>query len=86
MFRKMGRQAGKDYLLYPALSGRRFLRTFMANLFAAGFRSIWAYIVIVCGHFVDGAEKFTPETVENESKPEWYLRQMLGTANFNAGP
>ena len=24
--------------------------------------------------------------MENETKPEWYLRQMLGTANFNAGP
>ncbi|WP_148685068.1 fatty acid desaturase family protein [Mycolicibacterium tusciae] len=86
MFRKMGRQAAKDYLFYPALSGRRFLRTFLANLIAAGFRNGWAYIVIVCGHFVDGAEKFTPETVENETKPEWYLRQMLGTANFDAGP
>ena len=86
MIRKMIRQAGKDYLFFPALSGRRFLRTFLANLFAAGFRSGWAYIVIVCGHFVDGAEKFTPAVVENETKPEWYLRQMLGTANFNAGP
>jgi hypothetical protein len=37
MFRKMGRQAAKDYLFYPALSGRRFLRTFLANLVAAGF-------------------------------------------------
>ena len=53
---------------------------------AAGFRNGWAYIVIVCGHFVDGAEKFTPAAIENETKPEWYLRQMLGTANFNAGP
>ena len=86
MFRKMGRQAAKDYLFYPALSGRRFLRTFVANLVAAGFRNAWAYIVIVCGHFVDGAEKFTPAAVENETKPEWYLRQMLGTANFDAGP
>jgi len=86
MIRKMGRQAAKDYLFYPALSGRRFLRTFLANLVAAGFRNGWAYIVIVCGHFADGAEKFTPEAVENETKPEWYLRQMLGTANFNAGP
>ena len=32
MIRKMGRQAAKDYLFYPALSGRRFLRTFLANL------------------------------------------------------
>lgn len=86
MYQKMGRQAAKDYLFFPALSGRRFVRTFLANFFAAGFRSIWAYVVIVCGHFADGAEKFTPEAVENETKPEWYLRQMLGTANFDAGP
>jgi fatty acid desaturase len=86
MIRKMGRQAGKDYLFFPALSGRRWLRTFLANLVANGFRNGWAYIVIVCGHFADGAEKFTPAAVENETKPEWYLRQMLGTANFNAGP
>jgi fatty acid desaturase len=42
--------------------------------------------VIVCGHFVDGAEKFMPSVLEGETKPEWYLRQMLGTANFEAGP
>jgi fatty acid desaturase len=86
MFAKMGRQAAKDYLFYPALSGRRFIRTFLANLVAAGFRNAWAYIVIVCGHFADGAEKFTPEAVQNETKPEWYLRQLLGTANVDAGP
>jgi fatty acid desaturase len=86
MYRKMGRQAAKDYLVYPALSGRRFLRTFLANLVAAGFRNGWAYIVIVCGHFADGAEKFTQETLANETKAQWYLRQMLGSANFNAGP
>jgi fatty acid desaturase len=86
MVRKMVRQASKDYLFFPALSGRRFFRTFLANLVAGGFRNGWAYIVIVCGHFADGAEKFTPEAVANETKSEWYLRQMLGTANFNAGP
>ncbi len=42
--------------------------------------------MIVCGHFVDGAEKFTPSVLENETKQDWYLRQMLGTANFDAGP
>jgi fatty acid desaturase len=35
---------------------------------------------------VDGAEKFTSSVLDGETKPEWYLRQMLGTANFNAGP
>ena len=86
MLRKMARQAGKDYVLFPALSCRRWRRTLGANIVANGLRSGWAYIVIVCGHFVDGAEKFTPSVLENETKPEWYLRQMLGTANFDAGP
>ena len=86
MLRKMARQAGKDYVLFPALSRRRWRRTLGANIVANGLRSGWAYIVIVCGHFVDGAEKFTPSVLENETKREWYLRQMLGTANFDAGP
>jgi fatty acid desaturase len=86
LIRKMARQAGKDYVLFPAMSRRRWWRTLGANVVANGLRSAWAYIVIVCGHFVDGAEKFMPSVLEGETKPEWYLRQMLGTANFEAGP
>lgn len=82
---KIARQAAKDYLLFPAVSRRRWRRTLGANIVANGLRSGWAYIVIVCGHFVDGAEKFAPSVLEGETKPEWYLRQMLGTANFRAG-
>jgi NADPH-dependent stearoyl-CoA 9-desaturase len=85
LIRKMARQAGKDYVLFPALSRRRWRRTLGANVVANGLRNGWAYIVIVCGHFVDGAEKFTPSVLDGETKPEWYLRQMLGTANFKAG-
>jgi len=85
LIRKMAHQAGKDYVLFPALSRRRWWRTLGANVVANGLRNAWAYIVIVCGHFVDGAEKFTPSVLEGETKPEWYLRQMLGTANFEAG-
>jgi NADPH-dependent stearoyl-CoA 9-desaturase len=86
LLRKMARQAGKDYVLFPALSRRRWWRTLGANVVANGLRNGWAYIVIVCGHFVDGAEKFHPSVLQNETKPEWYLRQMLGTANIDAGP
>ena len=43
-------------------------------------------MVIFCGHFPDGAEKFTAEEFENEDQARWYLRQMLGSANFTAGP
>ena len=82
----MARQAGKDYVLFPALSLRRWRRTLTANVAANLLRNVWAYVVICCGHFADGAEKFTPAALEGETKPEWYLRQMLGTANFDAGP
>jgi NADPH-dependent stearoyl-CoA 9-desaturase len=85
LIRKMARQAAKDYVLFPVLSRRRCWRTLGANVVANGLRNVWAYMVIVCGHFTDGAEKFTPSVLEGETKPEWYLRQMLGTANFRAG-
>ncbi|OUS96362.1 acyl-CoA desaturase [Rhodococcus sp. NCIMB 12038] len=82
---KIARQAGKDYVLFPAVSGRRWRRTLKANLSANLLRNLWAYVVIFCGHFPDGAEKFTPAELEHETRAEWYLRQMLGTANFRAG-
>ncbi|GAA3953429.1 fatty acid desaturase [Gordonia caeni] len=83
---KAARQMGKDYVLFPALSGRNFKHTLTANLTANLIRNLWAYVVIFCGHFPDGAEKFTVETLEDETPGQWYLRQMLGTANFEAGP
>ncbi|OBK43256.1 acyl-CoA desaturase [Mycobacterium sp. 1081908.1] len=85
LIRKIARQVGKDYVLFPALSRRRWWRTLGANLVANGLRNVWACAVIFCGHFADGAEKFTPSVLDSETKSEWYLRQMLGTANFRAG-
>ncbi|KAA1251676.1 fatty acid desaturase [Mycobacterium simiae] len=86
LIRKTARQAGKDFVFFPALSLRRWRRTLAANMAANLLRNVWAYLVIACGHFPDGAEKFTPAALEGETKPEWYLRQMLGTSNFRAGP
>ncbi|MEE6138604.1 acyl-CoA desaturase [Mycobacterium sp. 050128] len=85
LLRKIARQVGKDYVVFPALSRRRWWRTLGANVVANLLRNVWAFVVIVCGHFTDGAEKFVPSVLEGETKPEWYLRQMLGTANFRAG-
>ncbi len=86
LIRKIARQAGKDYVFFPALSLRRWRRTLKANVVANLLRNVWANVVIACGHFADGAEKFEPAALEGETKPEWYLRQMLGSANFDAGP
>jgi fatty acid desaturase len=86
LVRKIARQAGKDYLLFPLLGLRRWRRVLCGNAIANLLRNLWAYMVICCGHFPDGAEKFNPVTLDGETKPEWYLRQMLGSANFRAGP
>ena len=83
---KIARQAAKDYVVFPLLGRRRWRRILVANTTANLLRNVWAYMVICCGHFVDGAEKFDPITLVGETKPEWYLRQMLGSANFRAGP
>ncbi|WP_319453635.1 MULTISPECIES: fatty acid desaturase family protein [unclassified Mycobacterium] len=83
---KVARQSLKDYVAFPALSLSRWRRTLAANAVANVLRNLWAYVVIFCGHFPDGAEKFAPEVLEQETKGEWYLRQMLGAANFKAGP
>ena len=49
-------------------------------------RNLWSYVIIFCGHFPDGALHFTEEELEDETRAEWYLRQILGAANFKGGP
>lgn len=73
---KATRQAVKDYVLFPALSRSRWRRTLATNATANLLRNLWAYVVIFCGHFPDGTEKFTQDVLEHETRPEWYLRQV----------
>jgi fatty acid desaturase len=80
--RKLRKQMGKDYLLFPLLTGPQFITTLTANMAANLIRNVWSYAIIFCGHFPDGAEVFTEEQLENETSGEWYLRQLLGSANF----
>ncbi len=85
IFRKGRNQILKDYVVYPALSGRNWKSTMTANMTANLARNLWSYMIIFCGHFPDGALHFTEEELEDETRPEWYLRQMLGSANFEGG-
>ena len=65
---------------------RRSCRTLTANLTASVLRNVWSHSVIMCGHFPEGVETFEQESVDRrESRGEWYLRQMLGSANIS-GP
>jgi len=82
---KVGKQTFKDYLMYPLLTGPSFFHTLSANFTANLMRNFWSYMIIFCGHFPDGAVHFTEEELEDETRAEWYLRQMLGSANFEGG-
>lgn len=86
LWRKNRRQLARDYVLFPLLSGPGFVHTAVANLTANVVRNIWSHAVIFCGHFPDGAETFEEERLEGETKGEWYVRQMLGSANLTGGP
>ncbi len=85
MRNKIGKQVVKDYVAFPLLTGPAALSTLTANATANVVRNLWTNAVIFCGHFPDGAEKFTLAEYETETPAEWYLRQMLGSANFHGG-
>ncbi|EME55624.1 fatty acid desaturase family protein [Amycolatopsis decaplanina] len=83
--RKAGRQVGKDYVLFPLLTGPLAPLTFLGNATANLTRNLWAFSIIFCGHFPADVESFTEEETENESRGQWYLRQILGSANITGG-
>lgn len=95
--RKTRRQVFKDYIVYPAIAAliglalpgigpvAAALWVLGANFVANMVRNIWAFLVIFCGHFPAGAETFREEDAQNETRGQWYYRQVLGSANISGG-
>ena len=83
VLRKIGKQVRKDYVIHPLLSGPNFLPTLAANFTANLVRNLWSNSVILCGHFPEGVETFEKKSIDGETRGEWYLRQMLGSANIS---
>ncbi|GAA1939651.1 fatty acid desaturase family protein [Nocardioides marmoribigeumensis] len=81
--RKIRRQVTKDYVLHPLLSGPSFVPTLAANATANFVRNWWTHSVIMCGHFPNGVETFERRSIVGETRGEWYVRQMLGSANIS---
>ena len=86
--RKALKQFAKDYAATPALamlsgSGKQAL---YGTLTANAIRNVWAHAVIFCGHFPEGTDTFTEEMVEGETRGDWYVRQMIGSANISGSP
>ena len=86
IWRKVRRQTLKDYVLFPALSGPGFLFTLAGNATANLVRNLWSFTIIFCGHFPEGTQEFSEEETKDESRGQWYFRQLLGSANLEGGP
>jgi linoleoyl-CoA desaturase len=78
-------QVVKDYVAFPALSGKYWRRALAANFASNIIRNVWSYSIIFCGHFPDQTYTFSMDEVdlENEEKGHWYVRQLIGAANID---
>ena len=91
--KKVARQVAKDYVVWTVLSGRGWKATLAANATANLSRNLGSHSIIMCGHFPEGVEVFEldeldelDEDDEDETRGEWYVRQMLGSANISGPP
>jgi NADPH-dependent stearoyl-CoA 9-desaturase len=82
---KVRGQALKDYVLFPALSGPLFVFPLAGNATANIVRNLWSFTIIFCGHFPEGTHEFSEEETANETRGQWYHRQLLGSANLSGG-
>ncbi len=80
---KARRQILKDYVAYPALSGKGWKQTLWADVTANIVRNLWSHAIIFCGHFPDQTYMFTEEEVADESRGAWFVRQLIGAANID---
>jgi linoleoyl-CoA desaturase len=80
--RKASRQLFKDYVLFPALALWNWPRVLLGNLAANLIRNVWTNAIIFCGHFTEHAQTFTRAETANETRGQWYLRQIQGSSNL----
>jgi fatty acid desaturase len=80
--RKAARQMIKDYVLFPLLAGPLAPFVFAGNASANVLRNVWAFLIIFCGHFPEGVHMYSVDEVGRETRAEWYLRQVRGSANI----
>jgi len=85
--RKFRHQVVKDYVLFPLLGlvTGQALAVLLGNFTANIIRNLWTNIVIFCGHLPDGIHTYTIEETRDETRGEWYARQVEGSANISGG-
>jgi fatty acid desaturase len=85
IWRKGRGQVIKDYVAFPLLAGPAAPFVFTGNLSANTVRNVWSFMIIFCGHFPDGTHEYSEPEVARETRGDWYVRQMLGSANLTGG-
>ncbi len=85
VLRKVRQQTLKDYVLFPLLAGPAAPLVLAGNATANLVRNLWAFTTIFCGHFPDGTVQFTEAQTAEETRSEWYYRQLLGSADLTGG-
>ncbi|MBK7397034.1 MAG: acyl-CoA desaturase [Myxococcales bacterium] len=83
--RKAAQQLFKDYVFFPALALWNAPRVALGNLLANGIRNLWTFAIIFCGHFPEGTRMVREEDAREETRGQWYVRQLEGSANLEGG-
>jgi fatty acid desaturase len=82
---KLSKQLLKDYVVFPVLAGPGAPFVLAGNFIANRARDWWTWGIIFCGHFPDGVQHFSKDYIKNETRGQWYYRQLLGSANIEGG-
>ncbi|HEY2282815.1 MAG TPA: acyl-CoA desaturase [Solirubrobacteraceae bacterium] len=67
-------------------SRRSFKATLTADFTANIVRNVWAHSIIFCGHFPDQTYTFSKAEAAEETRGQWYVRQLTGSANIDGSP
>ena len=92
---KMWKIVKRDYVVWPLVGAAvaapfghaqdAALAVLAGNAVGNLIRNLWAWAIIFCGHFTEHIYTFSRESIEGESKGQWYLRQILGSSNIRGG-
>ncbi|MGV9675799.1 fatty acid desaturase family protein [Nocardia sp. NPDC003482] len=77
--------ATKEYLLFPLLTGPCAPATLAANLTSELVRNLWSSAIVLCGHLPAGIATFPESCLADESRGDWYARQVRGSADIRGG-
>ncbi len=79
---EVSRQALKDYVLFPVLSGPSALTTLAGNATANVVRNVWAFTDHLLRPLPRRHGDVRRGRIVDESRGQWYYRQLLGSANL----